>query len=55
MQFYQNCRKSKGAYKRYNSNPKSKMKLRRQERGDAGVLPARRGTDDEANEDSALI
>ena len=34
---------------------KSKMKSRRQGRGDAGVLFIRQGADDEANEDSALI
>jgi len=38
-----------------NSGSKSKMKSRRQGRGDADVLFIRQGADDEANEDSALI
>ncbi|MCX5828269.1 MAG: diguanylate cyclase [Deltaproteobacteria bacterium] len=38
-----------------NSDSKSKMISRRRGRGDAGVLFIRRGADDDANEDSALI
>jgi hypothetical protein len=37
------------------SDSKSKMISRRQGRGDAGVFFIRRGADDDANEDSALI
>jgi glycogen synthase len=39
----------------YNSGSKSEMISRRRGRGDAGVLFIRRGADDDANEDSALI
>jgi len=38
-----------------NSDSKSMMISRRQGGGDAGVLFIRRGADDDANEDSALI
>jgi len=41
--------------KLYNSDSKSEMISGRRGRGDAGVLSIRRGADDEANEDSALI